>query len=191
LVADDPDSPSPYWLDNVRNCGPRCLHYLDRHFGGSRSLKEICKLCPPLRDGSPLADVARAARELGWGVTPFTCRSWDLTRLEGPAILHMLGPPKQNVAESWMDKHFVVLLGYDPGRGEYLIYDPPKEARYVERRYVSRRFSGVGLLIDPHQPRQLSGALAARPPWPPVAFVVGLAVAVGGPRLWRRGRKGV
>src|SRR5688572_23473948 len=78
LVADDPRAPSPYWLDDIRNCGPRCLHYFDRHFGGSRSFKDICGLCPPLREGAPLADVAKAAQELGYGVTPFTASSRDL-----------------------------------------------------------------------------------------------------------------
>jgi len=164
------------------------LHFLDRHFGGTSSLKAISALCPPLRDGTPLADVAKAAQQLGYGVTPFSTRGWNLSRIEGPAILHMLGPSRQNVEDSWTDKHFVVLLGYDPSQDQFLIYDPPNEVRYVERRYLTSRFSGVGLLVGPDKdhPPALEGALAGRSLWQPAGFLLGLASVWWAPRLWRR-----
>jgi ABC-type bacteriocin/lantibiotic exporter with double-glycine peptidase domain len=164
VVADDPQAPSPYWLDDVRNCGPRCLAYLDQKFGHRRTFREICALCPPLREGVPIADLARAADALGWGATPFEGSFGDLARLRHPAILHLKAAKQRDPNDALTQNHYVVLLKYDAGTRQYLLYDPPNDVHWVSRGYLKPRFSGLGLLVAS---RLKKSAQAGRPPSAP------------------------
>jgi hypothetical protein len=177
LVSEDPQAPSPYWLDDVRNCGPRCLQFLERWFGGQRSFREISTLCPPLQNGVPLEGLADAARQLGWGVAPFTSSARQLARVQPPAILHLKRPPHADPHDQWQQNHFVVLLAHDPGRNEFLVFDPPGSARTVSARYLGQRYSGLGLLVWRDAMSPVVPALARRRLWWPACFAAGFVAA--------------
>jgi hypothetical protein len=186
IPQEDPEAPSPYWLDDICNCGPRCLHFVDRWFGGNRTFRDVSVTCPPGREGVSLADLESAAKQFGWGATPFAGGASTLPRLRHAAILHVEPTKKYDPNANWGKYHFIVLLGYDPQRGEHLIYDPPGDVRRVSRRYLAQRYTGLGLLVAKDRPPELATALEPHSPWPPLALLAALVAAWGGPALVRR-----
>jgi hypothetical protein len=178
---EDPTAPSPYWLDDVRNCGPRCLHFLEHWSGGKRRFREVSSTCPAGREGVSLAELAKAARELGMGVTPFALSKGALPRLRSVALLHVKRQGDAEQQASWGADHFLVHLCYDPERDEHLVFDPPSDVRAVSRQYLAERFTGVGLLIsDDGKAPELAAALRPRSQWPAVGLFLGAIVACGG-----------
>jgi hypothetical protein len=175
LPNEDSEAPSPYWLDDVRNCGPRCLHFLEQWFGGTKTFKEVSAVCPPGREGVSLKDLNTAAARLGWRAKPFETSAGRLTRLTQPTILHVEPLRGTRTDRTWGLNHFCVLLGHDPSSGEYLLYDPPHEVRRVPRSFLAKRFTGLGLLVDSEKEPALDSALESRRPWPPVLFLMTLA----------------
>ncbi|MFO0896052.1 MAG: DUF1573 domain-containing protein [Pirellulales bacterium] len=186
IPQEDPDAPSPYWLDDVRNCGPRCVHFLNRWFSSQHTFREVSRTCPAGRDGVSLGDLQVAVKHFGWGATPFAGDASTLPRLRCAAILHVQPTKKYDANANWGVNHFVVVLGYDPSRDEHLIFDPPRDVRMVSRGYLAERYTGLGLLVDKDSTPVLDEALEPFSPWPRVAFVVAMAAGIGAPPALRR-----
>ena len=154
---------SPYSFDNIRNCGPRCLAFLEQYAGKSTSYERVVDLCPPTRDGVTMLELTSAAKTLGWRVESFRASFGQLCRLRKLAILHLKATETVDKADNWTDNHFVVLLGFNASTGKYLVYDPPREIREMDASYLKKRFLGLGLLLCRTEEEAKANSLTA--PW--------------------------
>lgn len=142
------DSAPPYWLDTRRACGPLCLSFLDKHYGGTKSYKEIAKLSSPGPGGTNLSKLSEVAEQLGYYTLGFESNTENLKRLKSPAIIHLNArdlTPKPGTAPT---THFVVVQGWNETEGLFSIYDPPSKYINVTEDWISDRFSGVGLIVS-------------------------------------------
>ena len=171
---------SPYALDDVLNCGPRCVAFLEQYGGGRADYNKVVELCPPTRDGVTMLELSSAAKTLGWKVEPFRAKFPQLRRVNKLAILHLNSTKSADSGDHWTDNHFVVLLGFNPATGKYLVYDPPREVREIDAGYLRKRFSGLGLLLTKTQEEaKLASLDAPSRLWlfAPIGAVFGMAIA--------------
>lgn len=142
------DSAPPYWLDTRRACGPLCLSFLEKYYGGTRSYSDIAKLSPPGPGGTNLSKLSEVAKQLGYYTLGFESNTDNLKRLKSPAIIHLnardLSPKPGTVPTT----HFVVVQGWNETEGLFSVFDPPSKYNNVTEEWISDRFSGAGLIVS-------------------------------------------
>jgi hypothetical protein len=181
-------APNPYWLDPSKICGPICLSFVDRHFGGGRAYAEIAALCPPGPEGTNLAQLQNAAQQLRYHTQPFRARLGQLTRLTRPALVRYVWAGDREVFDRGaVNDHFVVLLAWDGETKRFHVFDPPKSLSWVPYREVARHYAGIGLVVSKEPLPPLEELLAPAPRWPLAAAAAAWALFVGG-LLWCRRR---
>ncbi|QDU08742.1 cysteine peptidase family C39 domain-containing protein [Gimesia aquarii] len=139
---------APYWLDTRRACGPLCLSFLDKYYGGTSSYTEIAKQSPPGPGGTNLSKLSEVAEQLGYYTLGFESNTENLKRLKWPAIIHLnardLTPKPGTVPTT----HFVVVHGWNETKGQFAVFDPPSKYINVTEEWISDRFSGAGLIVS-------------------------------------------
>lgn len=91
VMAAGPDRPlaeNPYALDGEKSCGPMCVGFLDRYFGGTRHYNEIVNLCPPGALGINLESAEAALQKLGYHTRTARLTAESLRDLRWPCIIH-------------------------------------------------------------------------------------------------------
>lgn len=116
-------------------CGLACLAMVAGSFGLDTDLRTLRQRFSVSLKGVTLADLVRMADELQLNSRALRAELDELGQLQRPCILH------------WDLNHFVVLVALR--RGEALIHDPARGARWLKLDEVSRRFSGVALELQP------------------------------------------
>lgn len=116
-------------------CGLACLAMVAGAFGLDTDLPTLRQRFSVSLKGVTLADLVRMADELQLNSRALRAELDELGQLQRPCILH------------WDLNHFVVLVALR--RGEALIHDPARGARWLKLEEVSRRFTGVALELQP------------------------------------------
>ncbi len=116
-------------------CGLACLAMVAGAFGLETDLPTLRQRFSVSLKGVTLADLVRMADELQLNSRALRAELDELAQLQRPCILH------------WELNHFVVLVALR--RGEALIHDPARGARWLKLEEVSRRFTGVALELQP------------------------------------------
>jgi ATP-binding cassette subfamily B protein RaxB len=116
-------------------CGLACLAMVAGAFGLDTDLPTLRQRFSVSLKGVTLADLVRMADELQLNSRALRAELDELAQLQRPCILH------------WEMNHFVVLVALR--RGEALIHDPARGARWLKLEEVSRRFTGVALELQP------------------------------------------
>ncbi len=122
-------------------CGPRVLYFFSAYFGRERPLDEIVKLCRTDDAGlTSLADLSRAAEELGLKPSPVNCTVDELEDFDGPALISLSNREAGPV-------HFVGLLGMEDGK--FVVLDPSSgvRTRHIRRERIAHSFTGHALLL--------------------------------------------
>jgi hypothetical protein len=162
LLPGERHEPSPYWLDDGRSCGPLCLMFLDKYFGGSHDYRAITDVCPPGPEGTTLAELKHAAEQLGYYTLPFEGTAGQLTRLRYPAILQFRSGANPQLTTD----HFVAILGWDGASQKFDVFNPPGTLGEVSYGEVDKHFSGEGMLLFDAPLPPLKDILAPAPLWP-------------------------
>ncbi len=129
---------NPYALDAERSCGPLCVGFINRYFGGTLHYNEIASLCQPGTLGINLASAESALQKLGYHTRTVRLRAESLKSLRWPCILH----------EERGDGlgHFVVCVRWQPEHRTFQIYDPPMTLEELKVEAVKERM-GTALAI--------------------------------------------
>jgi hypothetical protein len=161
----DDNAAGPYWLDPRRNCGPTCLHFLDRYLGGTRTFAEVSAACPPGYDGTTLRQIQEAAEGMGYHTRPFRATARQLTRLDHPAIVQIRPSNELEARELAALDHFIVITGWRRADSTFRVVSPPQESASWTYREVARRFTGFGLALDRAPLPELGVLLRPARPW--------------------------
>ncbi|BDI08049.1 peptidase domain-containing ABC transporter [Sphaerotilus microaerophilus] len=132
-------------------CGLACLAMLLNHHGTVTDLATLRARHGTVPQGMTLADLARIAQAEQLSVRAVRLGLRELAQLRLPCILH------------WDLGHFVVLT--EIRRGRCLIADPATGTRWLDRKEVSARFSGIALELWPDSafvPREQARPLSLR-----------------------------
>ena len=121
--------------NEAAECGLACLAMISSAFGKNISLIELRRRFSISAKGMNLKGLMDVADVLGLASRPVRLDLDDVRQLKLPAILH------------WEMKHFVVLARAK--RDRFLIHDPARGRRWVDRSELSRCFSGVALEFTP------------------------------------------
>lgn len=175
---------NPLIFDSYRSCGPMCVAFLDKTFGGTRSYEEIALLCVPGPKGTTLEQLRAALNQLQRGALGFTAAPAELHNLRTPAILHLKRGDE--------NEHFLVCLRWNENSDTYSVFDPPITMTDWPAADVEASFTGTGLAVSDQPLTSLDDVfqVPAAKPWR-LAFRVGLgmlvaAVAFRAARPWRR-----
>jgi ATP-binding cassette subfamily B protein len=125
--------PFIYQVDEM-DCGVACLAMICRHHGRRVSLARIRQLAHTATDGTSLANICRAAEELGLAARTARVALRTLDKMPLPAILH------------WEQAHWVVLV--DVARDHVRIADPAVGDHWVPRAELEKKWSGYAGLFD-------------------------------------------
>jgi HlyB family type I secretion system ABC transporter len=116
------------------DCGSACLAMVARHFGRAVSLARIRELLHTSVNGTSLRSLCQGGRAIGLAVRAVHAPAERLDQMPLPAILH------------WEGNHWVLLYDIDGKRAK--IADPAVGLRVVDRRALTRRWSGYAALFD-------------------------------------------
>jgi ABC-type bacteriocin/lantibiotic exporter with double-glycine peptidase domain len=147
-------------------CGPRVLYFFSVYLGRERALDEVVALCHTDQEGlTSMADLARAAEDLGLNPTPVRCTADDLLAFNGPALVSLSNRTEGPV-------HFVGLLGEEAG--DFVVLDPSVGVRTqrVRKERIARSFTGHAILLGE------SGASRARSLGTPAMYALSACWAV-------------
>jgi hypothetical protein len=180
-----PIDSNPYWLHKGKSCGPLCLAFLEKYFGGTRTYRDIAELCRPGSQGVSLLDIKRAAGSLGYHTAGFETTTEQLKRFRLPAILQLsLQGGKQG--------HFIVLLGWNDRERVFQTFDPWRPALVLAPEADLRaHFVGKGLLVSDRPLPSLATTLETPPllaEWPLLGLVC-LDIFLVGSLGWRLGHR--
>lgn len=175
---------TPLILDANRSCGPMCVAFLDKSFGGTKTYEEIALLCVPGPKGSSLEQLRAALEKLGRSTLGFTAQGDALRCLRAPAILHLMRGDES--------EHFLVCLRWNETANTYTVFDPPSTMTDRPAADVEASFTGTGLAVSDRSLTSLDDVFSvpASAPWHwPLRVGMGLlvaAVALRAARTWRR-----
>ncbi len=116
-------------------CGLACLAMVAGAYGMDTDLPTLRQRFSLSLQGLTLADLVGMAEALQLNSRALRAELDELAQLQRPCILH------------WDLNHFVVLVALR--RGEALIHDPARGARWLKLEEVSRHFTGVALELQP------------------------------------------
>jgi ATP-binding cassette, subfamily B, bacterial CvaB/MchF/RaxB len=116
-------------------CGLACLAMLLDHFGTTTDLATLRGRHGTVPQGMTLADLVRVATAEKLGTRAVRVGLRELPEVRLPCILH------------WDLGHFVVLKARSGHR--WLVADPAQGERWMTRREMSPRFSGIALEVWP------------------------------------------
>jgi ABC-type bacteriocin/lantibiotic exporter with double-glycine peptidase domain len=154
-------------------CGPRCAHFILRHFGRTTELYEIVDemLAHEGSQDTSLADLRTVLEKRGLYVASYQLAPSEPLRVF-PAICHF----RETVAGPG---HFVVVRDF---RNDHvLIWDGMRSQRWLEARDFAARFSGMAIFIvtEPFAPDTVfAGAFTSATYMPWLAAAGGLVVFV-------------
>ncbi|WP_310462677.1 peptidase domain-containing ABC transporter [Sphaerotilus sp.] len=132
-------------------CGLACLAMLLDHFGTTTDLATLRGRHGTVPQGMTLADLVRVATAEKLGTRAVRVGLRELPEVRLPCILH------------WDLGHFVVLKARRGKR--WLVADPARGERWMTRRDMSPRFSGIALEVwptDSFVPRQETQRVSLR-----------------------------
>ncbi len=158
-IAESGLAENPYAMDPNRACGPYCLLFLNRYFGGQAKYEEVADVCPAGPAGTSLHHVRVAAQKLGLCAAGVEVPLSQILQTGVPAILHLESSDDLN--------HFVVLLGEDSETGDLYLFSPPRTVAWRSREVIESRFTGIGLLVsdDPIPERLTLSARSTLATW--------------------------
>ena len=140
--ADRPLAENPYALDSEKSCGPMCVGFLDRHFGGTRHYSEIASLCPPGALGINLESAEAALQKLGYHTRIVRLTAESLRTLQWPCIIH-----EENGAGLG---HFVVCIRWQPDHGTFQLYSPPMSLDEAKFETLKQRMgTAIAIVVSP------------------------------------------
>lgn len=168
----------PFDLDMSRNCGPACVAFLDKTFSGGHSFADVVEVCPASEDGTSLADLQRAAKQLGYHTLPFRATVSQLKRLPYRAILHREVVYGKVATSRRSINHFVVLLSWEPELRAFRVFDPPTRITSMNEHAARDELSGAGLILSATPIPPLKEVLAPKPIRSKVVVSVGLVTTV-------------
>jgi ATP-binding cassette subfamily B protein RaxB len=116
-------------------CGLACLAMLLDHFGTTTDLPTLRSRHGTVPQGMTLADLVRVASAEKLGTRALRVGLRELPEVRLPCVLH------------WDLGHFVVLKARRGKR--WLVADPAQGERWMTRRDLSPRFSGIALEVWP------------------------------------------
>lgn len=104
------------------HCGPAALDMVLRYYGAPDSARaRAAAACGPSLPDAQITDLARAAELSGYEARVQTANSdaleAALTTGTPPIVAFDVG------FGSWKEKHYAVLVGWDPERGRYVLHD--------------------------------------------------------------------
>jgi uncharacterized protein DUF1573/peptidase C39-like protein len=135
---DRPLAENPYALDVQKSCGPLCIGFIDRYFGGTRHYNEIAALCPPGAVGINLESAESALQKLGYHTRTVRLTPGFLKALRWPCIIH-----EDNGSGTG---HFVVCTGWRPKHETFQFYSPPMTLNELNFGMAKQRY-GTALAI--------------------------------------------
>lgn len=148
----------PYWRTKEKSCGPLCLTFLEKYFGGDRKYCDIAKECPPGAQGVSLLDMKQEAQIMGYNAVGFEATLEQLKHLRFPAILQLS-------LHGGQQTHFVVLLGWDEMARVFRTFDPWQPALVRAPEYdLQAHFTGKGLIVSNRSLPPLDSLLTQSPP---------------------------
>jgi ABC-type bacteriocin/lantibiotic exporter with double-glycine peptidase domain len=144
----------PLVRQSPERCGPAALIMVMRFHGAdSAALAEAERAYDPVLRGTLITDLAAAARRARFGATVVQLPEDSLLALLGrgvaPILLYRRGVGPVSVG------HYGVLVGWDPGRGRFILHDGGDRPRTVAREDLLHRWRAAGslaLLLSPPAP---------------------------------------
>ena len=118
-------------------CSLACLSMVAGYHGNHISITELRRLYPVSMNGLTVRDVLDISKSLGLSSRPLRCEIEQLKAVKLPAMLH------------WDLQHFVVLEAITPTH--YLINDPGRGPRKIDRKTLSCFFTGIVIDFEPNQ----------------------------------------
>lgn len=120
-------------------CALACVAMIATAHGYRTDVLALRRRFPISQKGATLATVVAILRQLGFETRALRVAAANLTKVEGPAVLH------------WEGKHFVVLCQVRPRRQgtTYTIADPVVGEYELPEEEFSERYSGVALEVAP------------------------------------------
>jgi ATP-binding cassette subfamily B protein len=128
------------------DCGAACLAMTLAYYGRAVKLADVRDFMGTGRDGTTPAAMDRAADHFGLRMRLVRAELGSLADLPAGTILH------------WDFSHYVVLERVR--RRSVLVVDPAVGRRELPMKLVSKAFTGVAILFEPHEP--WTGAEAPR-----------------------------
>ena len=117
--------------NEAAECGLACLAMISSALGHQVTLAELRRRFSVSAKGVNLRSLMDMADTIGLAARPLRLEIEDISQLKIPAILH------------WNLNHFIVLERQKGSR--YLIHDPARGRRWLDREELSRSFTGVAL----------------------------------------------
>ncbi|MEM5471878.1 peptidase domain-containing ABC transporter [Hoeflea sp. AS60] len=117
------------------DCGAACLATIAAYWGRRLGLNRMREHVRVGREGASLANLKRAATELGFTARPMECPAAELASEPLPAIVN------------WKGYHWIVV--YRVGRRKVTIADPALGVVHLDRAAFERDFSGFCLFLTP------------------------------------------
>lgn len=120
---------------SAMDCGAACLATVSAYWGRRFSLNRMREHARVGREGATLANLRRAAREIGFEAEPMECPAAHLADQTLPAIAN------------WKGYHWIVV--YDVGPSNVTLADPAKGLICIPRDEFDQHFTGYCLTMTP------------------------------------------
>lgn len=129
---------------NEAICGPRCAHYVLKHYGREEALTSLVREMqwPDLTKGCTVAQIEKALISRGIHVRSIQLKRFGSVQPESPAIVHLR---REGSGKEDPKGHFVVLLP-ETTRTEAVIWDGLLGTRCEPWKGLSKTMTGVVLL---------------------------------------------
>lgn len=172
---------NPYALDARTSCGPLCVGFIDRYFGGASDYESVVDLCPPGAFGVTLQQADQALQALGYHTRTVWMTPTRLKQLGHPCMLHIRTADRLG--------HFVVCTQWCPEQDSVEVFDPPQRLEEVTMHELKKRLAGPAIVVSDKPLAPAEELLRTPWSWQDVVgielCVVGLVFLVLGRREWR------
>ena len=118
------------------DCGAACLSTVVAYYGKRVSINRMRDLARVGREGASMANVARAARKIGFDTSTIECPLDHLARQTLPAIVN------------WKGYHWIVVYRVD--KAKVVVADPARGLVRIPRADFEKDFTGFCLLLSPN-----------------------------------------
>jgi ABC-type bacteriocin/lantibiotic exporter with double-glycine peptidase domain len=189
-VGDEGKEESSLEALNQVICGPRCVHFVLKHYGRDEALSPVVRQMqwPDLSKGSSVRQIEDALQSRGVYTRSIELKRAGSFRPRFPAIVHLRD---QHGGDVSLEGHFVVVMP-ESTRSEAVVWDGLFGVRRETWRDFSRRMTGVVVLTGDEPIEDVDEAMRMRAPrcrWKVCllgALVLGVVLLIPlGPRWWR------
>lgn len=124
--------------ETYRECGSNCLYLVCQILGVKNDLRRLKRALPLDANGSSLAELARAASEVGLFPVAARLSPNELGQVRAPSIVHL----RRMGVEGGDGDHYAVYLGITEARGGVVLLDPPLLPHEVSSHDFGRMWTG-------------------------------------------------